>query len=132
LIVVLIFIISMVYRFLVGPPVDPTLDNNIEKLSVTEVIQINVLNASKVKGLAGEIRDYLRSKGFDVVDVGNYTGDCDSSFVIDRLGDMSSAKKVAFALGIPDSLIFQDIDSSLFLRGTVVIGKNYKTLKPYE
>lgn len=129
---ILMFALSMIYRFLVDPSVDPTLDKDVEKLSSEDVIQINILNACGVKGLASKARDYLRSKGFDVVDVGNYKTEVDHSFVIDRLGDLKSSKKVAFALGIADTLVITDIDSNLFLRSTVVIGKDYQKLIPFE
>lgn len=129
--IVLAFIIAMIFRFIIGPPADPTIDDGIERMSAVEVIQVNVLNSSGIKGLAAKTRDYLRSKGFDVVDIGNYHNETDSSFVIDRLGDLSSAKKVAGVMGIPDTLVFTEIDSSLFLRCTIVIGKNYNILIPY-
>ncbi|MFC2131566.1 LytR C-terminal domain-containing protein [Bacteroidota bacterium] len=131
-IVILIFVISIFFRFVIGPPIDPTLDENIEKLSVEEVIQVNVLNACGVKGLAATTRNYLRARGFDVVDIGNYKSEVDTSFVIDRMGDISSAKKVAYALGISDSLVISKIDSNLFLRGSVILGRDYKRLKPFQ
>ena len=127
--VIVVFFISMIYRFIIGPPSDPTVDENSIKQTSEEVIQVNVLNGCGVKGLAAKIRDFLRLKGFDVVDVGNYKTEVELSFVIDRLGDINSAKKVANAIGIPDSLVFTDIDSNLFLRSSVVLGKDYKKLK---
>ncbi len=130
--IVIIFALSMIYRFFIGPSIDPTLDKDIKKLSSEEVIQVNVLNGCGVKGIAAKARDYLRSKGFDVVDIGNYKDNVEKSFVIDRLGDLNSSKKVAYSLGIPDTLVITDIDSNLFLRSTVILGKDYLKLIPFE
>lgn len=130
--VILMFVISMIFRFIISPDVDPTIEDESKKLSSSEVIQVNVLNGCGVQGLAAKTRDYLRKNGFDVVDIGNYKSKTERSFVIDRLGDLTSSKKVAYALGISDSLIFTDIDSNLFLRSTIVIGQNFKELKPFE
>jgi hypothetical protein len=131
-VVIIIFVISIVFRFIIGPPADPNIDDNIKKLSVEEVIQVNVLNGCGVSGLASKARDYLRSKGFDVVDIGNYDKDTDKTFIIDRLNDRSSAKKVAYALGVADSLIITNIDSTLFLRCSIILGHDYKILRPFK
>ncbi len=129
---VFLFGASLVLRFFVTPPIDASLDDEIQRISVEEVVQVNVLNGCGVQGLAAETRDYLRVRGFDVVDIGNYRKSVDKSFVLDRVGDIKSAKKVAFALGVSDSLVKSKIDSSLFLRSTVVVGKDYKKLKPFD
>lgn len=106
--------------------VDGSLEN--KNGEVAESIQVNVLNACGESGLASKTRKYLRKRGFDVVEVGNYGGILAKSIVIDRLGDKRSALKTAYALGINDSLVYQNIDSTLYLRNTVIIGKDYKSL----
>jgi hypothetical protein len=40
--------------------------------------------------------------------------------------------KTAKALGIADSLRVLRIDSTLYIRASVVIGKDYRTLKPFQ
>ncbi|MDA3844652.1 MAG: LytR C-terminal domain-containing protein [Candidatus Kapabacteria bacterium] len=131
-IVVVAMAAAFINRVFVSPPVDATIDDNIEKRTVEEVIQINILNGCRVKGLAGKAKKYLHDRGFDVVDVGNYKDSIAQSIVIDMLGDLSSAKKVAYAAGINDSLIIEMIDSSMFIRSTVVLGADYKELKPFK
>jgi hypothetical protein len=44
------------------------------------------------------------------------------------MGDFASAKKVAKVFGIADSLIVTEIDSSLFVRTSIVIGQDYPKL----
>ena len=131
-IVVVAMAAALISRIFVSPPVDPTIDDNIKKRTAEEVIQINIFNGCRVKGLAGKAKKYLHDRKFDVVRVDNYKDSIAQSIVIDRLGDLSSAKKVAYALGINDSLIIENIDSSMFIRSTVVLGADYKELKPFK
>ncbi|ROL58120.1 LytR family transcriptional regulator [Bacteroidetes/Chlorobi group bacterium ChocPot_Mid] len=129
---ILVFIISMIFKFVSANKSEKMPDNQIGKLNNNEMIQISVLNGCGVKGLASKVRDYLRDKGFDVVDVGNYNQQTKFSFVIDWIGDTLSAKKLANAIGVPESKIIHDIDSSLYLRGSIVIGSDFKNLKAFK
>lgn len=129
---ILIFVISMIFKFISDNKTEKTADNQIGRLDNNEMIQISVLNACGVKGLAAKVRDYMRNKGFDVVDVGNYNQQAKFSFVIDWIGDTLSAKKIANAIGVPESKIIHDIDSSLYLRGSIVIGSDYEKLNAFK
>lgn len=129
---ILIFIISMIFKFVADNKAENFPDNQIGKLNNNEMIQISVLNGCGVKGLASQVRDYLRDKGFDVVDVGNYNQQTKFSFVIDWIGDTTSAKKLAYAIGVAETKIIHDIDSSLYLRSSIVIGSDYKKLKAFK
>lgn len=131
-IVVLIMLLAFILKMINPKPSDPNLDKNIVKNTATEVIQINILNASGIKGIASTAKDYLRSKGFDVVEIGNYIKQVDNSFILDRVGDSSSAAKVAFAIGISDTLVKVKIDSTLFVRNSIILGKDYSKLKPFK
>jgi len=115
-----------------APPIDAKIESDIVKSTVEEVIQVNVLNGCGVPGLAGKAQQYLRSRGFDVVEIGNTETVIEKSQVIDRVGDQISAMKVAYALGLADSTVTSNIDSSLFLRATIVIGNDYKELNPFH
>ncbi len=128
--IVLMMLTSFVMR-ISNPVVDSSVDSD-KRITNEEKIQINILNACGENGLASETNEYLRSYKFDVLEVGNYAEKIDKSMVIDRLGDMESAKKVAYAVGIPDSLIVTRIDSSLFIRTSIIIGKDYKKLSPFN
>ncbi len=123
---------SFVNRMFIAPPVDPNIDSSITKNTHEEVIQVNVLNACGKKGLAAKAKEFLRSRGFDVVEIGNFEQPMPKSVIIDRLGDINSAKKVAYALGIQDTLIQKQVDSTLYLRSTIVIGDDFAILKPFK
>ncbi len=123
----LLLIYSLVMRTTVRPPVDPTKT----EAETVEIIQIDVLNGCGVSGIAGTFTSYLRSRGYDVVEIGNYrTFDIPESLIIDRVGNLENAKKVAYALGIKESNVIQQINLDYFLDATVVIGKDFEKLRP--
>ncbi len=129
---VLLLLSSLIARIWLLPHVESDIESGIKHQISNEVIQVEILNATKIRGLAATTMKYLRERNFDVVKTGNNEESEKKSFIIDRLGDYNSSKKVAFALGIKDSMIVQQVDSSLFLRCSIIIGEDYKTLKPFK
>lgn len=96
-------------------------------------LQIDVQNGCGTSGIADKFTEYLRSKGFDVVEMGNFsTQDIKTSMVIDRAGNMKNAKRVAQSLGISDKYVIQQMNKNYFLDATVVIGKDYAELLPFK
>jgi LytR cell envelope-related transcriptional attenuator len=123
---------SNVYKSLV-PPVNPIIERSDDLVREGDQIQVNLLNGCGDQGVARRTMNYLRSAGFDVVEIDNYSRfSVQRSFVIDRVGDSVSAMKTAKILGIDDSLRVVRIDSTLYVRCSVVIGKDYRSLKPYQ
>ena len=95
--------------------------------------QIDVQNGTGENGIAADFRAYLKTKGFDVVEMGNYKNtDVNKTMVIDRNGNMNAAKKVAESLGVPEKNIIQQKDTTSFLDVTVIIGKDFQELNPYK
>lgn len=125
-VVVLVAVASLVWRF-VNPPVSP-LTNEEDPRSV---IQVEVVNASGRPGAGRKVMEFLRLRGFDVVEIGNDTARPRRSGVIDRVGDRTSARKVAQSLGIADSLITTDLDSMRFLQSSIIIGSDLDNLEPF-
>jgi hypothetical protein len=103
-----------------------------------EIIQMNVLNGCGVNGVADRFTDYLRLHHFDVVELGNYmikgkvNYNVDETFVIDRIGNLANAEKVAEVLGIEKVKVIQQINDDYFLDVSLVIGKDYFNLKPIK
>jgi len=126
------FIFLMLSSFVLRISGTGNVNGNLEQVqkenTVADAIQVSVLNGCGEKGLANEVRKYLRKYGFDVVEIGNYNGTIEKSIVIDRLGDEHSARKTAHVLGISDTHIYTNIDSSLYVRATVIIGKDFSQL----
>ncbi len=127
--------IFLLYAFgtrILAPRVDPHRESA-ESSLVGHIIQVEVRNACGVPGLAGTATQFLRQHGFDVVETGNYhRSDLQFSKVIDRIGDLESALKVARVLGIDEARVEQDVDTGFFLDASVVIGMDYSGLRPFE
>lgn len=98
--------------------------------TVPDIVQVEVRNGCGIDGLAGAMAAFLRERGYDVVATGDYESfGVARSMVIDRVGDMEAARKVAEALGIRQ--VEQDIRPEYFLDASVVIGLDYETLHPF-
>ncbi len=95
-------------------------------------IQLDVLNGTGQSKLAQRMTDFLRSRGFDVVEMGNYAGDVEATLVIDRTGNREAAIRVAKAIGVPETQVVQKIDKNLYLDVSVYIGKDFRTLQPFQ
>jgi hypothetical protein len=106
---------------------------HLTKQPTGSTLQIDVQNGCGVQGIADRFTEYLHSKGFDVVEKGNFsTSDIKTSMVIDRAGNMKNAKRVAQVLGISEKYVIQQTNSNYFLDATVVIGKDYEELLPFK
>lgn len=103
-----------------------------QKIITQEVIQLNILNGCGVSGLASKAKEYLHNRGFDIVEIGNSNQQYNKTTIVDRLGDKESVRRLAYAIGVADSSIVVEIDSSLFLRATLILGNDYKELKSFN
>lgn len=123
---------GLLQRSLFRPRVDATVERTDMFVKAGEHIQVNVVNACGANGMAMKFTEFLRARKFDVPEYATSKIHEPLSKVIDRIGDRRSAEKVAYALGIDPENIDQEIDSTLYLRATVVIGEDYKTLRPMK
>ena len=98
-----------------------------------DIIQVEVLHGSGKDGLAREMMEYLRDMGFDVVSTGNYPeGILEKSVIKDRIGNLDASEQVALAVGLPTSRISEDINADYFLDATIVVGKDFDSIKPWQ
>ncbi len=86
-------------------------------------IRVEVLNATRVRGLARRATMHLRDRGFDVVEIGTSAEQRDSTIVLDRSGNPEWARVVAAALGM--TTIETRIDSLRYLDVTVLLGADW-------
>ncbi|HUL43145.1 MAG TPA: LytR C-terminal domain-containing protein [Bacteroidota bacterium] len=94
-------------------------------------IQLDLLNGCGAKGVGSKFMSYLRANGFDVVEMKNYkTFNVPQTLVIDRTGNLTAAKRVASALGVPDKNVIQQLNADYFVDVSVVIGKDFESLHP--
>jgi len=126
-ILVLALAYAFISRTILRPPVQA------QQASGRGVIQLDVLNGCGASGAASTITAYLRSRGFDVVEMRNYkTFDVPESLVIDRTGSREDAERVASALGVKGENIVVQISPDYFVDVSLVIGKDYRSLKPLQ
>ena len=99
----------------------------------SRIIQLEVLNGCGITGIAEKFTNYLREENFDVVQVGNYNSfDINNTLIVDRTGNKTNALKVAEAIGIDSKNIIQQINNDYFLDVSVIIGKDFNRLKPFN
>ena len=87
-------------------------------------IRVEVLNATRVRGLARRATMHLRDRGFDVVNVGTSREPRDSTLVLDRSGHPDWAALVGRALG--GARVEAAPDSSRYLDVTVLVGATWR------
>lgn len=89
-----------------------------------KVPQVQILNGSRVRGLAGRVAEHLRTQGLDVVSVGNAdSNDYGETLVLLRRGDMAVAHRVVRVLGLGTSI--EQLDPTLLVDVTVILGTGY-------
>lgn len=87
-------------------------------------VRVEVLNATRTRGLARRATRHLRDRGFDVVVVGNAPETRDSTTVIDRTGHPDWAALVAEAMG--GARVESVPDTSRYLDITVLVGASWR------
>lgn len=89
-----------------------------------------MLNGCGVPKLARGVSWELRKLGFDVVDVGDaHQTDFAETVVIERRNkSLQNARRLAHKIGCKK--ILEDIDSTLYLEATLILGKDYRKCFP--
>jgi hypothetical protein len=87
-------------------------------------VRVEVLNATRTRGLARRATRHLRDRGFDVVGMGTSADALDSTVVIDRTGHPEWARLVAGAMG--GGRVVVRPDSSRHLDITVLVGASWR------
>jgi len=134
------FISSGIDRFFFNTGVDvnyPDLSTLITKTKYEKKtghkIQIEIRNGCGVSNLARMYTDFLREKGFDVLDSKNadhflYV----ETKILHHRGNFKRAMELANILMIDKSNIIDDKNESLFYDLTLIIGEDYITLPSYR
>jgi hypothetical protein len=100
-------------------------------LRITEVrapegvrIRVQVLNATKTRGLARRATMLLRDRGFDVVENGTLPQQRDTTLVLDLSGHPEWASRIAEIFA--PAIVTARADSSRYLDIAVVIGSTWR------
>ncbi|HSG47779.1 MAG TPA: LytR C-terminal domain-containing protein, partial [Longimicrobiales bacterium] len=87
-------------------------------------VRVEVKNGGGRSGMARSATDVLRDEGLDVVEMGNWEDfQVPESFVLDRVGDVAAARRVADLLGIRE--VRSDAGTNLYADVTVVLGQDW-------
>ena len=87
-------------------------------------VRVEVLNASRRRGLARRATMHLRDLGYDVVASGNASEARDATLVLHRAGDEEWARRAGRALG--DAPVESRPDSSRYVDVTVLLGRDWQ------
>jgi hypothetical protein len=99
-------------------------DNGAIATPPAERVRVEVLNATKVHGLARRATQYLRDRGYDVVASGTARDQRDSTLIIDRTNHPVWAGRVARAFG--GARVELAPDTSRYVDITVLLGATWR------
>lgn len=93
--------------------------------------QVEVLNGCGVPRIAARVQEFLRERGYDVVNVENAPGfDYEETLVIDRGGDLGVAE--ALARDLDTRNVIRQVRPDLVLQVTVILGADHRSLRPFR
>lgn len=129
---VLLVLIWAAFERFSQPRIDPRRDENPLGLMGNRV-QVEIRNATEVKGLATRLRQYLMDRGFDVVESGNAEkADQAYTLVQNRANVPRYAEMIAALMEVPDNRVQDQVNPNAYVDVTIIIGKDYPTLKPFK
>jgi len=131
IILLIIINILLITTFLKNLSFSSNADESAVADSLKPRIQIEVLNGCGVSGKAETLTNYLRTRGIDVVNLGNYRSfEIENSIIISRNNKIRNAKTVATAIGLNESNIICQTNPDYMLDVTLILGKDYNELIP--
>ena len=87
-------------------------------------VRVEIINATRTRGLARRVTRLLRDRGFDVVTFTTSPTTQDSTIVLDRTNHLDWARLVGQALG--DARVAARPDTSRYVDITVVLGTSWR------
>jgi hypothetical protein len=112
----------------VGPatpgPSTPAITDTLARAPSGERVKVEVVNATRVRGLARRATRALRDRGYDVVALSTAGEQRDSTLVLDRSGHPDWARRLARAMG--GARVEARPDSSRYLDLTVLVGRAWR------
>ncbi len=129
IVVLALLILFLTYALVIQITRTNTQDESTAPVLLNSQIQIEVLNGCGISGAADKISELFRSRGFDVVNKGNYSSfDIENTLVIDRSNNPAKASLVAEVLGVDQKRIIKQFNNQYFLDVSVIIGKDFNLL----
>ena len=96
-------------------------------------IVVRILNGNGTSGVAYKLREFLLNQGFDVSETTNADHfNYEKTIVYLHSSDYSMSKKVSDKLGISNNPVLDDRSPDYPCDITIVMGKDYKQLPPFQ
>lgn len=124
---------SMVDHLFINPSVSSVRTDSVAPTKVERHIQVTVRNECGANDVAMDFTNFLRKRGFDVVETDNGSEfDLKTTMVIDATGNYQNAVRVAEALGVRKKNVITRLDPHAYVDVIVLIGRDFNDLKPKE
>jgi hypothetical protein len=130
-IILLLFSISFYFKNIYNSEV--TSKGKEESFKIDSEMKILVLNSTNVAGIAKEMKLFLNTFEFKGVDVGNDSSNYENSRILIKSNRVTQGNFIAKIIHINEHLVEQSraLDSS-DIDCVVILGKDYKLLKPFQ
>lgn len=130
-IVLLLFSVSFYFKNIYNSGV--TSKSKEESFKIDSEMKILVLNSTKVAGIAKEMKLFLNTFEFKDVNVGNDSSNYENSHILIKSNRVTQGNFIAKIIHINEHLVEQSsaLDSSN-VDCVVILGKDYKLLKPFQ
>jgi hypothetical protein len=107
------------------PPAQPQPQTKTRAATVPNIGSVQVLNGCGAEGAANRVADYLRSRSFDVKDIGNASSwNHQATMIISRTADMSLANSIEKLMKTGKVVLIRNADSMYDV--TVVAGPDFE------
>jgi len=107
------------------PIPEPTREPSLRKLVQEENARVAVLNATVSAGLASETAEFLKSKGINIIEVGNSDKFMDQTFIYDYSGNPYTVQLILKKMGYTQSKLFYRSDPSTAADVVIILGADW-------
>jgi len=107
------------------PIPEPTREPSLRKLVQEENARVVVLNATVSAGLASETAEFLKSKGINIIEVGNSDKFMDQTFIYDYSGNPYTVQLILKKMGYTQSKLFYRSDPSTAADVVIILGADW-------
>ncbi|MEA3499717.1 MAG: LytR C-terminal domain-containing protein [Candidatus Marinimicrobia bacterium] len=107
--------------------------NTQEKMKKEVDVVIELINGNGVSGICEKYKDYFVRKGIDVINIGNADNfNYDKTVMYLHTDSYKKARKISKILGVEVNTVLKETTRAFNCDMSIVLGKDYKELKPYK
>lgn len=98
---------------------------NKQHSAIEKIVKVEILNATDMKSAAKIVTRFLRNKGFDVINFGNYSKQEKKTKIIVWHGNLSAAKLIRDAINMNSIEIYSESKKFKITDVTLIIGADF-------